>query len=74
MIILKKLSDCHNINTRNSKYTLIDQMYISKIGRNSVKQKGIQFWNGTANNVKEISNIKSFKKAFKDTIIPYKNT
>ena len=49
-------------------------MYISKIGRNSVKQKGIQFWNGTANNLKEISNIKSFKKAFKDTIIPYINT
>ena len=49
-------------------------MYISKVGRNSVKQKGIQFWNGTANNLKEISEFNSFKNAFKDTIIPYKNT
>ena len=74
MIIFKKLSDCHNINNRNNKFILRDPMYISKIGRNSVKQKGIQIWNGTANNLKEISNITSFKKAFKDTIIPYINT
>ena len=46
-------------------------MYKTKIGRNSVKQKGVQFWNGTDNNVKEISNLKSFKNAFKDSIIPY---
>ena len=70
----KKLSDCHDINTRNSKYILKDPMYTSKIGRNSVKQKGIQFWNGTANNLKEISNFKSFKNSLKDTIMPYNNT
>ena len=67
----KTLRDCHTVNTRNSKYTLRDPMYKTKIGRNSVKQKGVQFWNGTDNNVKEISNLKSFKNAFKDSIIPY---
>ena len=74
MINFLKLSDCHDFNTKNSKYILKDPMYISKVGRNSIKQKGIQFWNGTANNLKEISDFKSFKKAFKYTIIPYKNT
>ena len=56
----KTLRDCHTVNTRNSKYTLRDPMYKTKIGRNSVKQKGVQFWNGTVNDMKEISKSKIF--------------
>ena len=65
----RSLRDCHTLNTRNAKYILRDPMYTTKIGRNSVKQKGVQFWNSTANSMKEISQLKSFKKAFKDSII-----
>ena len=46
-------------------------MYKSKFGRNSVKQKGVQFWNSTDNILKEITNLKCFRKEVKDSIIPY---
>ena len=70
----KTLRECHTLNTRNSRYTFRDPMYKSKFGRNSVKQKGVQFWNSTDNILKEISNLKCFRKEVKDSIIPYSGT
>ena len=39
----KTLINCHALDTRNSKYLLRDPMYKTKICRNTVKQKGVQF-------------------------------
>ena len=39
------LSDTHNVNTRNKNHILYDPCLKSKIGRLSVKQKGVQLWN-----------------------------
>ena len=67
----KTLRECHSLNTRNSKHTIRDPMFKTKIGRGSVKQKCVQFWNRTDSSLKDISDIKSFRKAVKDSILLY---
>ena len=39
------LSDTHKVNTKNKNHILCDPCLKSKIGRLSVKQKGVQLWN-----------------------------
>ena len=68
----KTLRECHAVNTRHSQYMLWDPMIKTKIGRGSIKQKGVQLWNGIDNNLKECSNIKLFRNAFKNIILEYK--
>ena len=57
-----KMGDTHNINTRNKNHILRDPCYKSKIGRLSVKQRGVQLWNRTDKSLKLSQDSKTFRK------------
>ena len=65
------LSDTHNVNTRNKNHILHDPCLKSKIGRLSVKQKGVQLWNKVDKSLKKSEDSKAFRKKIKDTLLTY---
>ena len=65
------LGDTHNLNTRNKNYLLRDPCLKGKIGRLSVKQKGVQLWNTLDKSLKTADNSKAFRKKLKDTVLSY---
>ena len=65
------MGDTHNFNTRNKKYILRDPCLKSKIGRLSVKQRGVQLWNKIDKSVKLSESSKVFRKNYKDTVLSY---
>ena len=65
------MGDTHNFNTRNKKYILRDPCFKSKIGRLSVKQKGVQLWNKMDKSLKLSESSKVFRKNYKDTVLSY---
>ena len=65
------MSDTHTINTRNKNHILRDPCLKSKIGRLSVKQRGVQLWNKLDKSLKKSENSKAFRKKIKDTVLSY---
>ena len=65
------MSDIHNFNTRNKNHMLRDPCLKSKIGRLSVKQRGVQLWNKLEKAIKSADNPKAFRKKIKDTVLSY---
>ena len=65
------MSDTHNFNTRNKSHMLRDPCLKSKIGRLSVKQRGVQLWNKLEKSLKLADNSKAFRKKIKDTVLSY---
>ena len=66
-----KMSDTHNINTRNKSHILRDPCLKSKAGRSSVKQRGVQLWNKLDKSLKASNDSKTFRKNIKDTVLLY---
>ena len=50
---------------------LRDPCLKSKIGRLSVKQRGVQLWNKLEKAIKSADNPKAFRKKIKDTVLSY---
>ena len=65
------MSDTHNINTRNKNHILRDPCLKSKVGRLSVKQRGVQLWNKLDKSLKKSDDSKAFRKQIKDTVLFY---
>ena len=65
------MSDTHTINTRNKNHILRDPCLKSKIGRLSVKQRGVQLWNKLDKSLKKSEDSKAFRKKIKDTVLSY---
>ena len=65
------MSDIHNFNTKNKNHMLRDPCLKSKIGRLSVKQRGVQLWNKLEKAIKSADNPKAFRKKIKDTVLSY---
>ena len=66
-----KKSDVQTIRTRNIDYRLNPPTSNSNMGENTVKVKGPILWNQNQNTVTGTSNIKSFRKTWKNTKLPY---
>ena len=66
-----KKSDVQTIRTRNIDYCLNPPTSNSNMGENTVKVKGPILWNQNQNTVTGTSNIKSFRKTWKNTKLPY---
>ena len=65
------MGDTHSFNTRNKNYLLRDPCLKTKIGRSSVKQKGVQLWNKLDKSLKLSECSKVFSKKLKDTLLSY---
>ena len=67
------LASTHGLNTRHGG-NLRKFRHFTKIGALSIKVHGTELWNKLENNLKSISNVKSFRVMYKKYIIPYKPT
>ena len=65
------MGNTHNFNTGNKKFTLRDPCFQSKIGRLSVKQRGVQLWNKIDKSLKLCESTKAFRNKIKDTVLYY---
>ena len=65
------LTSTHGINTRHGG-NLRKVIHRKKIGALSIKIQGPELWNKLDNNLKSISNVKSFRFMYKKSILPYK--
>ena len=65
------MGNTHNFNTRNKHFILRDPCFQSKIGRLSVKQRGVQLWNKIDKSLKLCESTKAFRKNIKDTVLSY---
>ena len=67
-------SNIHNINTRYRNTNFILPMVSSNLGSTSISFEGAVLWNNLEISSKEIQSVKSFRKSFKDTVLPYPET
>ena len=61
----------HNIDTRNKNNNFIIPQHRTNIGASTMKVEGAKLWNELDTNIKQSSNIKSFRNNIKVKIIPY---
>ena len=61
----------HNIETRNKNYNFIIPHHKTNIGAATIKINGAKIWNNLDTKIKQISNIKIFRKCIKEKFIPY---
>ena len=64
-------SEIHNINTRNRNNNFIVPRVTSRLGSTNISFVGAVSWNNLDRISKEIESEKSFRKSFKDTVLPY---
>ena len=64
-------SEIHNINTRNRNNNFIVPRVTSRLGSTNISFVGAVSWNNLDRLSKEIESEKSFRKSFKDTVLPY---
>ena len=67
-------SNIHNINTRYRNTNFILHRVSSNLGSTSISFEGAVLWNNLEISSKEIQSVKSFRKSFKDTVLPYPET
>ena len=67
-------SNIHNIDTRYRNTNFILPMVSSNLGSTSISFEGAVLWNNLKRSSKEILSVKSFRKSFKDTVLPYPET
>ena len=67
----RRFNEVHQYETRGCRNSLILPKYKSDIGRKTVKHRGCTAWNEISNELKNIANPKSFRKAIKEDILPY---
>ena len=67
----RRFSEVHQYETRGCRNSLIIPKCKSDIGKKTVKIKGCTAWNDVSNELKNIANPKSFRKAIKEDILPY---
>ena len=66
-----KFAQIHNISTRNSNYNFIIPISQSNFGSSSMKIEGAKLWNELDIQIKQISNIKTFRTKVKDKLLQY---
>ena len=69
-----RFSNIHNINTRNRNTNFILPIVSSTRGSTSISFEGAVLWNNLDNLSKEIKSGKSFRRSFKETVLPYPET
>ena len=62
-------SNIHDIGTRNRNTSFVIPHHNNNFGSSSLKVKGACMWNKLSNESKSIKNIKTFRKALKDTYL-----
>ena len=67
-------NEVHSYNTRENSTRLQVPTHKHDISANTVKIKGSTIWNNQSPELRSIKNPKTFRKAFKDTILPYETT
>ena len=67
------LSSNHNRNTRNGSNLIKIINHSTNFAASSMKIQGAKFWNRLDNNLKVISNVKTFRNKFKCSRLPYDN-
>ena len=66
-----EFAQVHNIETRNKNHNLIIPRHKTNIGASTIKINGAKMWNDLDANIKQILNIKIFRKNIKEKILPY---
>ena len=67
-------SNIHDINTRNRDTNFILPRVSSNLGSTSISFEGAVLWNKQDKLIKEIKSEKSFRRSFKETVLPYPET
>ena len=65
------LASTHGINTRHGSSLIRKIKHKTDIAAHSIKIQGAELWNRLDVNLKSISNVKTFRKKYKFSIIPY---
>ena len=65
------LASTHGINTRHGSSLIRKIKHKADIAAHSIKIQGAELWNRLDVNLKSISNVKTFRKKYKFSIIPY---
>ena len=61
-------ADVQTIQTRNIRNKLVIPLYRSSFGKSTERVEGATLWNALSITLQENSNLKSFRKAWKDNI------
>ena len=62
--------DVTDISTRGSNNQIIVDKHKTIVGESSIKISGAKIWNKINTNIKQIKNIKEFRKKIKSEILP----
>ena len=67
-------SNIHDIDTRNRNTNFILPRVSSNLGSTRISFEGAVLWNSLDNSSKKIKSEKSFRRSFKETVLPYPET
>ena len=67
-------SDIHDIDTRYRNTNFILPRVSSNLGSTRISFEGAVLWNSLDNSSKKIKSEKSFRRSFKETVLPYPET